>query len=481
MMKGPIFFDMNVEFEDIRFLRATSLAAGQVVEFTITIHTGTGRFEITEGATAVVTGFIAEVVNPLPLTTLPPLKPTEFPVMQERDFYKELRLRGYHYNGAFRSVTEARGDGLHGKVKWELNWIAFMDCLLQINILAKDSRSLILPTRIQKMRINAKDHMLMSAQLNPANPYFEVNVCPTLGILVSGGIEIFGMHTSPVARRKPPGIPVLESYQFVSYLPSPWLKKSDAVRMCVQIALENNPMLKVKVVEVDVDNQIPIIPLFELSLGDLPLVTSDLMLLTPQDLELGKIHVEDGKLSTQKNCAFVIASRCQSRPVFVEDCLPSINENGYLISREAADFDSSSIQVPPTLQLIACIPTDDEVLIVFQRIKRKLPGKPAIIHVTNDQEYEWLEKLQSSMKEGNVVLVTENNELSGIIGLVNCIRKEPNGHRVCGVFVHDSSAPPFDYDNPFYANQLRLGLAMNVYKNVSTYISHSVLSFIILF
>lgn len=147
MMKGPIFFDMNVEFEDIRFLRATGINKGQLIEFHIMVHTGTGRFEISENSTAVVTGRINEVEKMTPLTELQPLPKTDFPLLKERDFYKELRLRGYHYSGAFRSVLEARGDGLYGKVRWDLNWTSFMDCLLQINILSKDTRSLLLPTR----------------------------------------------------------------------------------------------------------------------------------------------------------------------------------------------------------------------------------------------------------------------------------------------------------------------------------------------
>lgn len=214
-MKGPIFFDTNVEFQDVRFLRATAMNKGQPVEFNIMIHIGTGRFEMTEGATAVVTGSIIEVDNPAPIGELPTLSESDYSVLKERDFYKELRLRGYHYSGAFRSVIEARGDGLYGKVKWDSNWVAFMDCLLQINILSKDSRSLLLPTRyfavvlfkteqklkyvcfllkyrIEKMRINAKEHMAKSAALDPENPCFEVFICPELGTLASGGIEIFG-------------------------------------------------------------------------------------------------------------------------------------------------------------------------------------------------------------------------------------------------------------------------------------------------
>lgn len=47
MMKGPIFFDMNVEFEDIRFLRATAMSKTQAIDLNIMVHTGTGQFEIT--------------------------------------------------------------------------------------------------------------------------------------------------------------------------------------------------------------------------------------------------------------------------------------------------------------------------------------------------------------------------------------------------------------------------------------------------
>lgn len=468
MMKGPYFFDMNVEFEDIRFLRATAIQKGVNVDLTIMIHTGTGRFEITEGKTAVVTGFIREVENPKPLTHQSPLAKTQFPMMEHRDFYKELRLRGYHYSGAFRSVVQARGDGLSGKVKWDLNWVSFMDCLLQINILGKDSRSLILPTRIQKMRINAKEHMAYTENLDPANPCFDVQVCPKLGKLTSGGIEIVGMTTSPVGRRKPPGLPVLESYKFIPHLPSPRLSKSDAIRACVQIALENNPVLKVKVVEVDHENRTPITPLFETALGDLPLITADLMLLTKQDLSLGKVHVEDGNLSTQSSCSFVVLSKALSRPGVAESALKSLSDKGYMISRESSDLMVSSIEAPTGLQLIATFPTEDEMIVVFQRLRRRLADLPIVINISDaDNTFEWLEKLKTAIKENLVIVVAQGQKLSGIIGLINCIRKEPNGSRVSCVFIDDESAPKFEYNNPFYGNQLKLGLAINVYRNVS--------------
>lgn len=55
-------------------------------------------------------------------------------MLDSKDFYKELRLRGYHYGGIFKSVTEIRGDGTVGKIKWTDNWPSFMDCMLTCKI-----------------------------------------------------------------------------------------------------------------------------------------------------------------------------------------------------------------------------------------------------------------------------------------------------------------------------------------------------------
>jgi hypothetical protein len=46
MTKGPLFFDLEVEFEDVKFLRATALTKDVEVEFTIMVQPGTGRFEV---------------------------------------------------------------------------------------------------------------------------------------------------------------------------------------------------------------------------------------------------------------------------------------------------------------------------------------------------------------------------------------------------------------------------------------------------
>ena len=80
-------------------------------------------------------------------------------LMTTRDIYKELRLRGYHYSGYFRALKSATTDGSKGKILWSNNWVAFMDNMLQMQILGGDSRGLFVPTGITKLVIDTRDHL----------------------------------------------------------------------------------------------------------------------------------------------------------------------------------------------------------------------------------------------------------------------------------------------------------------------------------
>lgn len=412
-----------------------------------------------------MTGYVKHVEN-IQLSEIPDPPPSDFPTLNERDFYKELRLRGYHYNGAFRSVQEARADARCGKVSWELNWVSFLDCLLQCCIIGKDTRSLVIPTGIERLRIDPKMHLAIANTMEEGQQVFDFKFSDVLNTIRSGGIEIIGMQASTVGRRKPPGYPVLESYKFIPHLPAPKLSKTDAVRVCVQLALENIPVPKVKAVEVDFQNDTPITPLFAEALGDLPLVTADLMFLSQQQISLPGVHVEDGKLSTQSNCLFLISVNYIGRPEMLEEAANSLHDNGFILSRETPNLALDSIVVPTGYQLILVIPVENETYVLLQRIKRKYLGSPTIVHIpADDEQYQWIAKLRDAMKQGSVIVVSQGDTNSGIIGLINCIRKEPDGGMVSCVFIDDPKAPAFELDNPVYKAHLKLGFAINVYRN----------------
>uniref|UniRef100_A0A182X139 Uncharacterized protein n=1 Tax=Anopheles quadriannulatus TaxID=34691 RepID=A0A182X139_ANOQN len=149
---GTIPNEVAVQFTEVEFLRATTIAAGQVITLFVEINDISGHFEVSEGSTLVVKGCIQRLDHfqrqPIEQRNQPAI------TLPTKDFYKELRLRGYHYGGFFKSVMESAADGSHAKIEWKGNWTALLDCMLQVAIIALDTRSLMIPTRIESIKID---------------------------------------------------------------------------------------------------------------------------------------------------------------------------------------------------------------------------------------------------------------------------------------------------------------------------------------
>ncbi|XP_055377679.1 fatty acid synthase isoform X2 [Condylostylus longicornis] len=468
MYRGPVYMDMAVEFQDVKFLRATHLSKDTKVNLTVLIDYESGQFEVSDTGTTVVTGIIREILDPKPPKPLPKPKESLFPTVSSKDFYKELRLRGYHYNGGFRSVEEARGDGLAGKVRWNFNWVTFMDCLLQIHILGTDARSLVLPTKIHKLRIFGRHHIQLVNEMDPENQIFDVTMSRKFQRLVAGGIEIIGLHASPVARRKSPGIPVLEKYQFLPHFPSPKLDVADAVRICVQLSLENIPSFKMQIVELDNSNSSdyePIISHFLNAIEDLPLISGDYTLLTNKDITIEGIKIEKGNLPERNDCTFVVATNLLESKERLAEAANILGERSYLVSREVISFDISAIQVPNDFELIGIFQTQTDSLVLLQSLSKKLSATPTILQISNtDKKFSWISEVQSAISKGPVILYCQNEKFNGLLGMVNCLRKEPECNSITCVIIDDPNAPPFNIDNSFYQRQLKKGMAINIYK-----------------
>lgn len=470
-MKGQLYQLTDVEFENIRFLRATAITFDQEIELTVMIHYGNGKFEVSEGSTSIVTGTIRLMENTQrDCYELFSAIPSDLSILKRTDFYKELRLRGYQYSDAFCSVVEARNDGLYGKIKWDLNWVSFMDAMLQIRIISKDTRSLMLPTRIRKLTIKPKQHILFSNQLDPNNVHFEVCMNAELNVIKSGGIEITGLDTNIVSRRKDPGDLILESYQFISHNPTPKLSLTDGMRVCIQLALENNPTLTtINGFELDPPNTDPLIFVLDQCISEIPLINSNLTLLTSRSVELNSnVVIKNEPIKNQKNNAFAIISRCLSESWNLNEIERTISDGGYLLSRESLDFNGKSFT--QTFQHIATIVSlNDEKLILLKRKNNNFNVKvPVIIEISvEDKTYSWLDRLRKTLPSNQIILFVQNEPFSGIIGLVNCIRKEINLKEITCFLIDDPEAPIFNCNDPFYNQQIALGWPINIYRNVS--------------
>jgi len=67
--------------------------------------------------------------------------------------------------------------GLKGKIRWSKNWVTFMDNMLQAWLFVDDTRSLFVPTEIQKLSIDIRQHIIYLQSLDENAEQGEFQTC----------------------------------------------------------------------------------------------------------------------------------------------------------------------------------------------------------------------------------------------------------------------------------------------------------------
>ncbi|KAL1414006.1 hypothetical protein MTO96_030746, partial [Rhipicephalus appendiculatus] len=175
--------------DDVKMKRFTILPPTGGVRFQITVMPISGEFQVCEGRAVVCKGRIrlAEEGETVLMRDPPgkPREPVEFD-MNCADIYKDLSLRGYQYYGAFQGTLKASSQKPYAKVKWDGNWVAFMDTVMHTSFIWKPELDLIYNTH----------HNLRRA----------------------GGVEVQGAKVNTVQRRPTPHAPIIEEHRFVPYI-----------------------------------------------------------------------------------------------------------------------------------------------------------------------------------------------------------------------------------------------------------------------
>ena len=76
-------------------------------------------------------------------------------VLNTKDIYKDLKVRGYDYGKHFQKLLSLKTNDfneIHGEVEWDGNWITFVDSLLQSALMGQPFRKLMVPVMIKYLR-----------------------------------------------------------------------------------------------------------------------------------------------------------------------------------------------------------------------------------------------------------------------------------------------------------------------------------------
>ncbi|XP_033150589.1 fatty acid synthase [Drosophila busckii] len=499
-MRGGEFHKTPVIMEDLVFHRATILNKTAVVKFGINFFDGTGKFEICESGSLAVSGKITipENIDNEELLLDPPIESTVAQQLATSDVYKELRLRGYDYGGIFRGILSSDTVASAGNLKWEDNWISFMDTMLQFSILSKNLRELYLPTRIERAVINPlKQMQLISTTQSVTHVGLPVYWYENINVVKSGGVEIRGLKASLAQRR--PGTqspPTLERYTFVPNMNTSELCENTekarlhALDVAIQIIAENSSgALKLKCVEL-ANGRNPDVLMANYLLQSIegePLLSADVAVATSNGNEelimstLGTgvrmISKDVLKEPVEQNCNFIFGIDVLARPdtKTLEHCIASIRETGFLLFEETLATYTKSGRVQ--LEKVGFSVVQEQMLgatriLVLARRKVELKTRKYVVVPVTEQSFDWVEHLKSAManaivEEQYVYVVCQNEELFGGLGLMTCLRKENGGKMVRLVFVQDTGAEKFSLSSSLYIKQMEKDLISNVLKNGS--------------
>jgi fatty acid synthase len=453
-----------VILEDVEFLHAILLENDVLNELNVSIDPKSGNFMIFHGTEKAAKGRITHIKENKLLDINPKETSELYPTLSSEDFYKQIRLRGFHHHSSFERVVEI--NGTTGKLRWDDNWVPFLDGILQIFALDSDKKDSFLIKSIQKITIDPKLHLEMIAKLESTN--LVLDCLRSGGSIRCGGVEICTIDVTYLAKKRYPGQNIVRKYEFISHFPTSMLTLEQSAIFCVDVAIENNNLSNARIVEIDCnDAKRPLANPLLSALNAHPKIARELVYLTSRKLELDGVEVVDKTLSSYSDCLFIVTSNCLSDSDFLNKASKCLIKSGFIVSREPIEKNNVLLN-SKKFQLIAVIRShENESLVLLQLIKQEILIAPNIVQISNQENdtYEWLEKLKKLVKLGPVIVYSQNEPYSGILGFVNCVRKEPSFEEIQCVFIDDPKAPPFDINLPFYSKQLGLGLAVNVFRN----------------
>lgn len=454
-LTGSNWEETPVTFNNVTLHQATVLSSSSGTSNTTTLVVRIlpvkGEFEVVVSGSVAASGRIhlgaeESAESKTLLNFLKKVKmDTEDMNLQQRDVYKELRLRGYQYGGIFQGILNADLKGTLGSLQWRDNWVSFIDTMLQFSLVGAKQRGLMLPTRIRKVTVDPAvllSHVVVEEDVKHVPIHHNAHV----GATVCQGVIVQGLKATLAPRRPTQDRPLLQNYQFVPlHLPveheaSTKVTEESSFGLLVDLVVENSTSHSMKIVEdgcsssstglgvmsaLDTHPQLKvdyIVTNHHLEKEESErLVSAEAVLKEDLASTLSKpphlliLHqmVEPAILDTLKEGTFVMTD--------IEDVSKMLKGNGYFSIASIAKIG----------------------IMLLRKPQSPLPHSTLEITV-EDTDFSWVmtlkERLADTTTKDNLWLLSSREPSSGIVGFVNCLRREPEGERIRCIFAPDGKA-----------------------------------------
>ncbi|XP_026672126.1 fatty acid synthase-like isoform X1 [Ceratina calcarata] len=160
------------------------------------------------------------------------------------------------------------------------------------------------------------------------------------------------------------------------------------------------------------------------------------------------------------------------KPDILVQLIHATEDKGFILLQESGiNKDTFPFLKSCGLNIVLEKSLNKQTLLLLKK-EEKPPQKTEVVHVNNN-EFSWIEKVKMIMKNEKdkktnettrLVLVAEGDMENGLLGMVKCLRREPNGEIVKAVIIQDKNAPKFSLNDPFYSEQLDINIGYNVLR-----------------
>lgn len=305
-----------------------------------------------------------------------------------------------------------------------------------------------------------------------------------IGVIKSAGIELRGMKASLAPRRQQiQNPPKLEKYQFVPFENTqPLLEDSDkaaiqALTVILQTVVENSSgALKIKVTEDNTDKPVEsaLAPTVKNILEQEPMLSADVTVITSQPVDATSLEQEEVKHIVRdvtagpfaQDAHLIIATDVvmYKKTIVLANAVASIKEGGFILLEELKGV--VDINILKGLEIISTQVTSTKMYLLLRK-PISVPVDASIIPIT-ETNFSWVEPLKDEMKKAEtdgrkIYLYVQGEPLTGLVGMVNCLKQEPGGSNIRAIFIQDKSASKFTLMD--YQQQLKKDLVHNVLKN----------------
>lgn len=119
-------------------------------------------------------------------------------------------------------------------------------------------------------------------------------------------VEIRYVLSNAVTKRKQINVPVLKSYEFIPNEAN--LSILNSLQVALQIVIENTTETKLKIVEVNSNDNEPLSGTINDIIKNHPIIQADIQLFDPKHIFVEGVLVQNKSLAAEKDCNLIIAS-----------------------------------------------------------------------------------------------------------------------------------------------------------------------------